>query len=967
MANIGTLTARLGLDTKDLRAGTTRARGMFSGLEKGATGSLGAITASVGKLAAAFGVVAVGAKLIGAFKNMITIGADFQYTMATVGGVMRATADEMKSLTAIAKKMGETTEWTASQAGDALRFLGMAGFSAAKAVKALPGVLDLATAGNIELGRAADIASNALTAMNLPVKDLTRVNDVFIGTITRSNVNMEQMAESFKYAAPVARAYGYTVEELSGMIGALGDAGIQGSLSGTMLRRSMLEASKIAKQMGFESSNLVDVLQSLKDIGEEDTVIMERFGMRAAAGIGAMLTRIPEIREFQNTLMDVGGEAARLADIMRKTVKGSFAELKSVIQSVAIDAFGRFEGSLSDTLQSMINWVRENKKQMVMFIEAFTSGLSTVASVLGHIVDVISSFTGAIVDFFDAADKRMRETVETAMKSGEAIRAALQPPELTGWDRFVITIENTLNNLWAVIKLVIRTAGTAISALVRTVLYGILIEGLRNVAQAIIDLVGIIAKVPAALSQWSLAPLEEPFNRLKKTVAKMTDDMVVNFSTAGEMFVKNWDKYISELEQRSAEQVAAERFFEGWVKKADEETLKVAQIMLSNLEQAGITLQGTAAQQMHTAMTMYLSPIATASQKIRDEIAKTHQEWLRMMSQKAPTVGAPRAVAGIGGIIDVEAQRAALDKLVSMYAEMAASTDVTVAEMKQIWQSYAFARVKQINAEAEALQEAFPEKVEAINAWVEFRKQKLNEEFVAFQQHLDRSRKLHREFTDNIIADIVLVSEANTGAFNVVTEEFAEAEEEKRKEAYETIQFIGQQMDRWADAAVASMRGVQIDLKRIFKQMAYDFWIYFLKKSLTDLEMIFARNFLKMLMFFDVAANDRMAMKQGERFVGFFSKGAQRAMAQMNLAPAIASAPVTGLRASAIPAFESDIQRRSDVQVIVNVNAPITSDQFVDFVVHDMVPIIERASELGQSKIALEPFVQTGDANAIID
>jgi len=69
MANIGTLTARLGMDTKDLRAGTGRARGMFSGLEKGAVGSMGAITASIGKMAAAFGVVMVGAKLVGAFKT----------------------------------------------------------------------------------------------------------------------------------------------------------------------------------------------------------------------------------------------------------------------------------------------------------------------------------------------------------------------------------------------------------------------------------------------------------------------------------------------------------------------------------------------------------------------------------------------------------------------------------------------------------------------------------------------------------------------------------------------------------------------------------------------------------------------------------------------------------------------------------------------------------------------------------
>ena len=141
-------------------------------------------------------------------KSVIKMGMQFQQSMAVVRGVTRATEKEFLGLQNIAKKLGETTEWTASQAADALKFLGMAGFSANKAMKALPGTLDLATAGNIGLGQAADIATNALTAMQLEVGQLGRVNDVFVATITRSNTNMEMMAESFRYAAPVARAYG---------------------------------------------------------------------------------------------------------------------------------------------------------------------------------------------------------------------------------------------------------------------------------------------------------------------------------------------------------------------------------------------------------------------------------------------------------------------------------------------------------------------------------------------------------------------------------------------------------------------------------------------------------------------------------------------------------------------------------------------------------------------------------------
>ena len=135
----------------------------------------------------------------------------------------------------------------------------MAGFAADKAIKALPGTLDLATAGGIDLGRAADIATNALTAMGLQVEELTRVNDVFVGTITRTNTNMEMMAESFKYSAPLARAYGYSIEELSGLIGTLGNAGIQGCYDNkteVLTARGWLPWADVIEDDEFATRNL---------------------------------------------------------------------------------------------------------------------------------------------------------------------------------------------------------------------------------------------------------------------------------------------------------------------------------------------------------------------------------------------------------------------------------------------------------------------------------------------------------------------------------------------------------------------------------------------------------------------------------------------------------------------------------------------------------------------------------------
>ena len=232
--------------------------------------------------------------------DIIKVGAKFEQTIKTVGGIMRASAKEFDALQASARKMGETTEFTATEAAGALKFLGMAGFRAADAIKALPGVLDLSTASGVELARAADIASNALTAMQLPVEQLSRVNDVFVNTMTSANVNMEQMAESFKYAAPLGRAFGYDIEQLAGLIGALGDAGIQGSLAGTQLAQTFVKLNKVWEELGIDGTgkNLVDALDAINAAGWDAQKVMQIFDQRAGRAVLTLQGMIPRLKEL---------------------------------------------------------------------------------------------------------------------------------------------------------------------------------------------------------------------------------------------------------------------------------------------------------------------------------------------------------------------------------------------------------------------------------------------------------------------------------------------------------------------------------------------------------------------------------------------------------------------------------------------------------------------------------------------
>ncbi len=110
----------------------------------------GKVSAFGGASTKAFGAVALAAGA--ALGAMASLGAvistirEFETSMSRLGAITRATASEMTAMRDIAKDLGSTTEFSATQAADGLTFLGMAGFNAAESMAAIPAVLDLATA-----------------------------------------------------------------------------------------------------------------------------------------------------------------------------------------------------------------------------------------------------------------------------------------------------------------------------------------------------------------------------------------------------------------------------------------------------------------------------------------------------------------------------------------------------------------------------------------------------------------------------------------------------------------------------------------------------------------------------------------------------------------------------------------------------------------------------------------------------
>jgi TP901 family phage tail tape measure protein len=222
-----------------------------------------------------------------------------------------------------AKRLGSTTRFSATDAAEGLKFLARAGFDAQEATRALAGTLNLAQASGIDLGRAADIASNVLTGFRLEVVEIERVVDVLAKTTNSANTDMTQLGDAMKFVAPVAAGLGISLEETAAAVGALSDAGLQGTLAGTGLRRVLAELEAPSnkteghlKALGVtleevkpSTVGLVAALQRLKDAGVDTGQAMQLFGQRGGPAFEVMSNGIPKITAMTAELKNAEGTA----------------------------------------------------------------------------------------------------------------------------------------------------------------------------------------------------------------------------------------------------------------------------------------------------------------------------------------------------------------------------------------------------------------------------------------------------------------------------------------------------------------------------------------------------------------------------------------------------------------------------------------------------------------------------------
>jgi len=205
------------------------------------------MTKGFGQLKSAIGLVTAAIAAMGGYSAVRQI-ANFETELNKLQAVSGSTASQMAALEDQARSLGATTTFAANEAAQAQVFLAQAGFKSNEVLKATPGILKLAIAGNLDLARAADIASNVLGGMALQVDDLNRVNDVLAKTAASSNTNIEQLGQALSFAAPFAVSAGISIEQVAAAVGVLSNNGLQATRAGTGVVGVIRQLSRVTPQ-----------------------------------------------------------------------------------------------------------------------------------------------------------------------------------------------------------------------------------------------------------------------------------------------------------------------------------------------------------------------------------------------------------------------------------------------------------------------------------------------------------------------------------------------------------------------------------------------------------------------------------------------------------------------------------------------------------------------------------------------
>lgn len=503
--DVALVSANAGL--KQFKAKVASIDGEFVKLDKGFNKIMLVGKTCFQAIATAAGVASVAIGAAGAAS--IKVGSEFEAEMSTVKSISGATADEMKELTEKAREVAQQTVFSATEVGSAMEYMGMAGWKAQDMISGIDGIISLAAASGEDLAMVSDIVTDSLTAMGKGADQAGHFADIMAQAAMNSNTNVELMGETFKYAAPVAGALGYEMEDLAIATGLMASSGIKGTLSGTALRNmltrmakptkesqdamdalglslendegrmySLLEIMQVLRQNFAEGSDTAKMQEALKELAgltdeqisevkeslgdltnaEEAFYAAELGGQRGMSGLLAIANSTDEeFLKLTEAIYNAEGAAELMASVRLDNLQGDVTILKDTVSDAGIELYYQFNDELRDIVQIVTEAVKKGKIKIPEMFRKVSAEFPTIKR-------KFTQYTQPVLDNFLKAGKWSIQNGDKIISILTGIGAALAAYKTASSISHLVTSLMSLGPAgWVILGVTAAIAGLTIA------------------------------------------------------------------------------------------------------------------------------------------------------------------------------------------------------------------------------------------------------------------------------------------------------------------------------------------------------------------------------------------------------------------------------------------------------------------------------------------------------------------------
>ena len=389
-------------------------------------------------------------KLAGLAKSSVSVGMNFDASMSQVAATMGTTVDQIDNLTKVAKEMGSTTKFTATQAADALNYLALAGYDADKAAEVLPSVLNLAAAGGMDLAYASDLVTDAMASLNIEAnkQNVDDFGNKLAMAASKANANVSQLGEAILTVGGTAANLKGGTTELTTALGLLANVGIKGAEGGTHLRNIILslqsptdEAAKKMQKLGLQVYDSQGKMRGLNDIlsdlnsamngmtqGQKDSIINQLFNKTDLAAVNGLLAaQGDQWNTLAAQIDNADGAMGQMAETQIDNLQGAMTIMSSAFEGMQLAVYDELEPTLTEA----VKWGTDCLTQLTTALSE--GGPEAMLAAAGEIISDLAAGIAAQlpglmqtgVEIITQLAQNLTDTMPAMLDTGAEVLAAL--------------------------------------------------------------------------------------------------------------------------------------------------------------------------------------------------------------------------------------------------------------------------------------------------------------------------------------------------------------------------------------------------------------------------------------------------------------------------------------------------------------------------------------------------------------